>query len=79
MSSHLTPRETLIMRLWDTGTPLDGIACAMRMPKANVEKVVSTFHDGGDDRRHKATMQRGSAFLLRAIQLTGQRHRSLRR
>lgn len=77
MSSHLTPRETAIMRLWDTGSSIGAIACAMGMSKGNVNAVVSRFHDDGDDRRHKASMQRGSAYLLRAIQLSGKRHHSL--
>lgn len=77
--SHLTPKEAAIMLLWDTGSPLEAIACAMGMAKANVEKVVSTFHDGGDQRRQSAVMRRGSAFLLRAIQISGKRHRSVRR
>ncbi len=77
MASTLTPQEARIMGMWDAGASLDVIACNMGMNKERVGKIVAMFDIGDGGAGDKAAMRRGSAFLLKAIQLTGKRHRSV--
>lgn len=69
--------EASIMRLWDAGGSAEAIACNTGRKLDQVNRVLSRY--GADDfgRAEKAKMRRGSAFLLKAIQLTGLRHRSV--
>lgn len=69
--------ESSIMRLWDAGASIEAIACNTGRSRDQVNRVVSRYADACGDRVHRAAMRRGSAFLLKAIQLSGKRHRSL--
>lgn len=73
----LRPKEAAIMALWDAGASLEAIACSTGQSKAKVTAIVCLFDGAASERTHKAEMRRGSAFLLKAIQLTGKRHRSV--
>ena len=79
MGGHLYPKEAKIMQLWDAGASIETIACNVGMPKVRVNSIVSAFDGQSDERESNAAMRRASAFLLRAIQLTGKRHRSVGR
>jgi hypothetical protein len=74
-----SPKELTALRLYETGTPVWVISCSLGMPKAAVEAVIAARGESTEARRHKAELRRGSAFLLKAIQLTGKRHRSVGR
>lgn len=77
MSMHAW--EAQIMRLWDAGASIEAIACNTGRPRALVGKIVCRYDLAGGDRVHRAAMRRSSAFLLKAIQLSGKRHRSVGR
>lgn len=79
MSTHLYPKEAEIMRLWDAGASIETIACNVGMAKLRVGSIVAAFDGACDERVDRAAMRRGSAFLLRAIQLSGKRHGSVAR
>lgn len=74
--AKLSPKQLTALQLYATGTPIWVIACSLGMAKAAVESTVKA-HGESDERRRKAELRRGSAFLLKAIQLTGKRHRSV--
>lgn len=69
--------ESSIMRLWDAGASIEAIACSTGRPRVQVNRIISRYAVAEGDREHKKAMRRGSAFLLKAIQLTGQRHRGV--
>lgn len=71
--------EANIMRLWDAGASIEAIACNTGRPRGQVSRIVSRYDQANGDRAHMAAMRRGSAFLLKAIQLCGKRHRSVGR
>lgn len=73
----LRPKEAAVMALWDAGASLATIACNTGMPQARVTAIVCSFDGASDARSNAAAMRRGSAYLLKAIQLTGKRHHSL--
>lgn len=77
MASTLTPKEARIMGMWDEGASIEAIACSVGIRKERISSIISQFDGSADERHAKADMRRGSAFLLKAIQLTGKRHRSL--
>lgn len=66
--------ESSIMALWDAGASIEAIACNTGRCRSQVNRVVSRYAIANGGRAHKAAMRRGSAFLLKAIQLTGKRH-----
>ena len=69
--------EAAIMTLWDAGASIETIACNTGRNRDQVNRVISRYAVGDSERVTRAEMRRGSAFLLKAIQITGQRHRSL--
>lgn len=71
--------EAKIMRLWDAGASIEAIACNTAMRADLVRKIVSRYHNASSDRATVTAMRRGSAYLLKAIQLSGKRHRSVGR
>lgn len=69
--------ESAIMTLWDAGASIEAIACNTGRNRDQVNRVISRYAVGDSERVTRAEMRRGSAFLLKAIQITGKRHRSL--
>jgi len=69
--------ESAIMNLWDAGASIETIACNTGRTREQVNRVVSRYAIADGDRAQRAAMRRGSAFLLKAIQITGKRHRAV--
>lgn len=69
MATGLYPKESAVMALWDAGYDASVIAANVQLTKKAVQVIVSKFHDYGDASRDRDMMRRGSAHLLRAIQI----------
>ncbi len=67
--ARLKPAEAAVMQLWDDGRSLAQIACSTGISTARVRKIVTEYAEGDSSRRARAVMRRGSAQLLRAIQI----------
>lgn len=57
------------MQLWDSGRSFGQIACSTGTPVARVKGIISAYAEGDSSRRARALMARGSAQLLRSIQI----------
>lgn len=64
----LTPQETRIMDLWDGGLSIKEIAGQTGIRQRKVENTVSHYCGRADKRVHEASVRKGSAALLAAIQ-----------
>jgi hypothetical protein len=66
--SGLTPSERAVMNHWDAGLGSSAIAIATGLSERRVTRIISTFHDPGEERGAAADMTRASTALLAALQ-----------
>lgn len=65
--SGITPREAVIMNLWDAGRSIEQIARSTSTKRERVRRVICA-NDVGDERlRERRAMERCSRHLLTAI------------
>ncbi|WP_225205352.1 hypothetical protein [Novosphingobium huizhouense] len=65
----LYPQEAAVMALWDRGYLIPAIACQTQLPISRIERIVGLYDDTGSEGRQRDMLRRGSAALLRAIQI----------
>lgn len=63
----LSPRETLILGLWDQGKTIRQIARQTGHDYNDVSNLISKLDGGGEFHAHRIEMRRGSAALLQAM------------
>lgn len=67
--AQLKPQEAVVMQLWDSGRSFGQIACCTGMATHRVRDIVQAYAEGDSSRRARALIVRGSAKLLRSIQI----------
>ena len=70
--SGLTPTESRVMALWESGRSLEQIAEATGFASRKVGRIVSSFDvNGPEDRRREASIRAGCARYAAALTATG--------
>lgn len=64
----LTPQESTVLGLWDSGLTVREIVVKTGIKKENVGRILSSFDGSRDQRVEEAGIRAGSAALLAAIQ-----------